>query len=50
MTPEFKKLYEFNHLAMKQWNDNRAKAEEEGLKKFYALKEQFKEFAKKQRL
>lgn len=47
---QFDKIYEANLLAMKKWNERRAKAEEEGLKKFYALKEQFKELAKKQKL
>jgi hypothetical protein len=39
MTETFAKEYQRNHEAMKKWNERRAKAEEEGLKKFRALSE-----------
>lgn len=35
------KFYEQNHNAMRKWNDNRTKAEEEGLAKFHRLRQLF---------
>ncbi len=46
----FNEWYERHHKAGKLWIERRAVSEEEGLKKFYRLKEQFKELSKKQKL
>ncbi len=39
---------QYNHEAMAAWNEKRAKAEKEGIEKFWRLKETFREFAKVQ--
>lgn len=39
---------QYNHEAMAAWNEERAKAEKEEIKKFWQLKETFREFARVQ--